>query len=80
MFKRVNKPTARKLFRKGKNIYLVPCKCRLIISNPFSIYAVINWQSCVQSTNKFDRTVNEFEYYNCSSETGTYTHFYVEED
>ena len=29
--------------------------------------------------NQFDRTVNEFEYYNCNSEMGYYAHYFIKE-
>lgn len=83
---RVNKPTARKMYYKGFNIYLVPCKVINSVATcvphdydwitPFAI----NIDTCGFTVNKFDRSVNFYEFYNCNSELGYYSHYYVDED
>lgn len=68
-----NKGTARRLFREGQVIHLFPCK-----ANPNSPWWTGGVQISRESGDTFDHLVNAFEYYNCNSETGYYTHYYVE--
>lgn len=71
---RITKPTARKLFRQGKVIHLIPCKCN--INSP-------SWKGgiCINNDCKdsFDHLVMDFHIYNCNAESGYYAHYYVEE-
>lgn len=69
---RINKPTARKLFRQGKVIHLFPCKAN--IDSPWWNGGV---QISLEDGDTFDHLVNAFEWYNCNCETGYYTHYYV---
>lgn len=68
--KQIQKRTAKKLFDAGEDIYIQTCNFR-----PFDV-----WSSCAVINNKeddaFSAIVNNFEYYNCNSETGYYTTFY----
>ena len=75
---RVNKPTARKMYNYGLTVNLLPCKVSTnsVWIRPFAI----NKFESEYSENKFDRTVNAFQYYNCNTETGYYPSFYVNED
>ena len=71
-YKKVSKKEAEKLFNKGVSIHLFSSKIR-----PFT-----NWTGdgvVVDNDNdkKFEKIINEFEYYNCSNETGTAIHYYV---
>jgi hypothetical protein len=68
---RVTKPIARRLFRQGKVIHLVPCKCGLEDWNPVCINH--------ESDEMFDRLVREFTWSNCNAEVGYYPHYYIEE-
>lgn len=68
--KRINKATARKLFREGKTIYLTPCKADQTKMEPIDRI----------SSYPFDLSVNIFEMYFCDSEVGYYAHYYVKED
>lgn len=72
--KRVNKTAARHLFNNGKTIRL--CACRI---NPTNIYGLYFDTAKDIDDDDFDKLVNSFEYYNCNSETGYYTAFYVHE-
>lgn len=67
---KVSKATARKLFREGKKVYVLPCKVRYDNQwiKPFLL----------QKTNTFDRIVSEYEYHNCNAELGYYCSYYVE--
>lgn len=67
---KVNKATARKLFRKGVRIYVLPCKVRY--DNPWIQPFLL------QKTNTFDRIVLEYEFYNCNAELGYYCSYYAE--
>lgn len=69
-----NKGSARKQFREGKTIILFPCKVN--IDSPWWCGGIpIN----KDMHDTFDHLVNEFEWYHCNSETGYYTHFYIQE-
>ena len=85
-YKRINKPTARRMFRKGYSIQLLPCKVSdsVLTKVPHDYDWIkpieISLDTCKHETNHFDRTVNEFEYYNCNAELGYYAHYYVSEE
>lgn len=69
---RVTKPIARRLFRQGKVIHLVPCKCRPEDWKP----VCINHES---DELYFDRLVADFIVTNCNDKEGYYPHYYIEE-
>jgi hypothetical protein len=63
------------------DIYMVPCK---MYPTPQTWYIVTlvnvpgGWIGVKGNENRtFDDQINAFEYYNCTYETGYYTHFYV---
>jgi len=70
--KQIQKRTARKLFEAGVTIYLQSSNF-----HPFG-----GWSQCIDikkdinSNDSFDSIVNNFEFYNCTAETGLYTTFY----
>lgn len=76
-YKRVTKPIARKMFREGCSIMLLPCNSYIDFNNPWVKPVTINIKDCKHEANKFDRTVNEYEYYNCNAELGYYAHYFV---
>ena len=79
-YKRINKPTARKMYNHGCDILLLPCKVNDSLvegTHPWLKPVTININSCEHNDNKFDRTVNEYEYYNCNAELGYYSHYFV---
>ena len=83
-YKRVNKPTARKMYNSGYSIQLLPCKVNSFMVfdknyKGFIIPVLISSETSSHSENKFDRTVNDFEYYNCNAELGYYSHYFVKE-
>ena len=78
-YKRVNKARARKLYNDGIQIVLYP-----IEANPFSMWAGSGYTINISNIDEndkypptFDSIVNSFEYYNCNSEMGQYTKFYI---
>lgn len=72
-YRKVTKPMAHKLYKEGRIIILVPCKCGV----DSSLSCEISFQG---SLDDFDRTVNSFVYYNCNHETGRYVHYYLKEE
>ena len=83
-YKRVNKPTARKMFNMGCSILLLPCKVNdsIVFEENYGGFfqpITINITTCGHDSNKFDRTINEVEYYNCNAEVGYYLHYFVSE-
>lgn len=80
-YKRVNKSTARKMYNKGCNILLLPCNVNdSAVQGTHPWIKAVSISSCTEDMNKFDRTVNEFEYYNCNAELGYYAHYFVSEE
>lgn len=66
---KIRKNVARKLFNEGTEIYLCPCNMR--VDTAIKVKKT-------DSRNDFDKLVNEFAYYNCNSERGRYTSYYVD--
>ena len=71
---KVNKATARKMYRSGCEIHLLPCKVRL--NNEWVSPIPVSLETHKET---FDRVVNQYEYYNCNAELGYYAHYYVTE-
>ena len=72
---KIRKNTARKLFNEGQELIIIPCNCA-----PNGAW-LTGFRICKTNleNSDFDRLINEFEYYNCNSELGRYTHYYLEE-
>ena len=70
-WERVTKKQARAAYNSGLTILLCPSKMRPF--TPWHLEAYVDNGFC----DTFDAVVNGFEYYNCNSETGRYTAFYV---
>lgn len=86
-YRRITKPIARKMYNEGYDIKLLPCN----VSDTFMsgnhkhsflwvIPSAINIKDCDYDVNKFDRTVTDYEYYNCNAELGYYAHYFVTTD
>lgn len=69
---RVSKPTAIKLFKAKKKLYLLPCNASP--HSPWNQFASIT----NDSDQSFEQQVNAFEYYNCNSQMGKFAAYYVE--
>lgn len=69
---RVTKKQARAAYDIGLTVLFCPVKMRPFTPWHLEIY-VDKKSGC-----EFISTVNSFEYYNCNSETGIYTAFYVQ--
>jgi hypothetical protein len=68
--KKINKAEARKLFSRGRTIYLLPAKANA--RSPWIDYMSIN-----KRKGSFDKLVNSFEYYNCHAPFGNYAWYYI---
>lgn len=71
--KQVNKTTARKLYNKGKEIYLN--SCNMCLNNPWTSPMLASKELCGKD---FDLMLIYFQNYNCDSERGRYANFFVE--
>lgn len=69
--KRISMTTARRLFNKGIEIYMLPSK--VTVGNIWILPANLH-----KGGSSFDAQVNIYRYYNCSAETGNRIHFYIE--
>ena len=71
-WERVTKKQARAAYDSGFTVLFCPVKMRLF--TPWHLEAYVD-KSCGR---EFNTEVNSFEYYNCNSETGRYTAFYIQ--
>ncbi len=69
--KRISMTTARRLFNKGVEIYMLPSKTA--VGNIWILPVNLH-----KGDSSFDAQVNAYRYYNCSVETGNRIHFYIE--
>ena len=60
------------MYCSGYKITVVPCKCA--VDNTAARMEMITLEN---GGKEFDRTVREFEWYNCNVELGYYAHYYV---
>lgn len=72
--KKINKPTARKLYNAGHEIIVIPCKCK-----PGGAWLTGAALSRDNTGREFDSLINEFEFYNCIPELGRRSAFYIKE-
>ena len=81
-FTRVSKMTAKKAYINGFAIALCPCKLRP--GAPWNAETIIDRETRggvtddISAENDFENLLNSFSYYNCRSDTGKYTAFFVE--
>lgn len=69
---RVDKTTARALYKTGRHTRVYFCPVNLNPENPWGLM----WYP-PNNDIPFDQLVTEYEHYNCNNETGRYTAFYV---
>lgn len=79
---KINKAKARKMYNAGFEIALLPCK---VSAAAFEVHGwirpiTINFETSKDSINRFDRTVDAYQYYNCNAECGYYPAYYVAEE
>jgi hypothetical protein len=80
-YEQVSKPTARKLFKQGRTIYLNACK--MMPGNVWqSLCPVTIDRDRIEATpeEQFKHIVNNFEFYNCDSERGRYANYFIKID
>lgn len=78
-WERVDKRTARRAYKDGQELCIVPCKIR-----PFGVW----WDgrgfrmdgTDPDPDRSFDRLINSFEWYNCGSELGYYASYYIRKE
>lgn len=74
-FKRVSKTVAKRLYNEGLTLYVVACKVR----PDFEGYWITPYEmnkSKLQGM-EFEKEVNSFEFFNCNSELGNYSAYYI---
>jgi len=85
-FTRINKKKARRLYDDGATLYIVPCKVYLELKGAWirpcdlkksDVEEEYKGFADLAATYSFDSRVNNFEYYNCNYELGSYTAFYT---
>ena len=81
-YEQVSKPTARKLFKQGRTIYLN--SCNLMPGNIWQPLCPVTIDRDripgLEATpeEQFKHTVNNFEFYNCDAERGRYANYYIQ--
>ena len=80
-FKKINKIQARKLYNNNVNIYIVPCKVYPDYNNVWIKPVKLNKEEHIKNCYEidFDKIINNFEFYNCYTELGRYTSYYIYE-
>lgn len=74
-FTRIPKNKAKAAYNNGLTVVFCPCKLQ-----PFGSWGLsMDMNKCNINCNDidFDKLCNEYEYYNCNSETGKYISFYI---
>ena len=74
----IAKQKARRLYEQGKTIYLQSCNMRF--DNMWQSACPISKSTEQWIDQDFDKTVNEFTYYNCDNERGKYPNFFVKKE
>lgn len=73
---RINKRAAKKIYNSGVEVLFIPCRLNPE-NNFFNLGIWINKNMQGYYHFEFETIVNEFEWYNCRSDTGLYTAFYI---
>lgn len=82
-YHKIPKDRARKYYNYGLTIILLPCKVSESVLTDYTWLqpTKISIFDCSYDTHKFDRTVNEYIYYNCNnSQVGKYPHYYISDE
>ena len=74
-FERVDKKTARRAY--NNNLTVIFCPVNLSPFSPWGLDMPMNKENYNCNGIEFEKLINEFEFYNCNSETGRYTAFYI---
>lgn len=74
---RITRAAARKLFTQEKPFIMVACNLRKEFGITVGMTGHDYNEIRENFNNDFDKLVNAFQYYNCNSETGRYSAFYL---
>ena len=75
-FIRVREEIARRLYREGYDVFLVPCKVPLNFKSKWIVPHKINLALC--KNERFEKVRNQYTYYNCQNyKLGIYPHYWV---
>lgn len=77
-FYQIDKRTAEKMFNGGYCVYLLPYKIRF--GAMWQQPAPVRRNACGDITNDWNKTLNQYIYYNCSTYAGRYPKYYVNKD
>lgn len=78
-FRRIQKRAARKIYESGEIVYLCPCKLRP--GEPWYPEVPITLSDGTRyAPVAFDNAVDQFEFYNCKGEAGSYASYYIKVD
>ena len=78
-YERISKIKAKKLYYLGKTICIAPVNANMYYAS-CDLYIYINkndLKSKYGYTPHFDTIINEFSFYNCNNELGTYLKYFV---
>ena len=70
---KVTLATLKKLLKENGKVEFYSAPCKINIFSPF--FGL--FESTVKSTKELTNIIASIEYYNCSSETGKYLHYYI---
>ena len=77
-YAKISKTIARKLYNKGVTLILAPCNTFPKLSD--TTFPKFWVRISNEYGGNFDAYVNQFEYFNCNSELGYYSSFYVKKE
>lgn len=75
-FERISKKTAKTAYKNGLTVVFSPVNLKPF-NNFYSLDVDINKNNLNCNGLEFEKVVNAYENYNCNSETGLYTAFYI---
>ena len=75
---RITKRKARQLYNNGDDVLFIPCN--LNPENNFYNLGIWENKELDGQYKDFDTLCNNYEYYNCNNETGSYIAFYIRKD
>lgn len=70
---KVTLATLKKLLKENGKVEFYSAPCKINIYSPFCGL----FKSTVKNIKELTNTIANIEYYNCSSETGKYLHYYI---
>ncbi len=76
---RISKIKAKKLYNQGKTICIAPVNANMyyVLCNLYTYINKNDLKSKYGYTPHFDTLINEYTFYNCNNELGTYLKYFV---